>query len=55
MEAVLVDAKMNCANLDLENDELSIHLKQKNDKIKQLQTKISTMEVKLAKAEGHIR
>ena len=44
-EALLVEAKLNWANLDMENDELAVSLKLRNDRVKSLQEKLTSMEI----------
>lgn len=53
-EVQLIEAKLQWANLDMENDELSVQVKHKNDKIKVYQTKITSLEIELARARDQI-
>lgn len=53
-EAALIDAKLQWANLDLENDELCVSLRKKNEQIKMFQNKITKLEIQLVKARDEI-
>jgi hypothetical protein len=53
-EAVLVESKLQSANLDMENDELSVIIRRKNDQIKSLQNRITSLEIDLVRARGEL-
>ena len=49
-EGQLIEAKLQWANLDMENDELSVQVRHKNDKLKVYQMRITSLEIELARA-----
>jgi len=53
-EQQLIEAKLAWANLDMENDELTIQAKQRVDMIKMYQMRITSMEIDLARARDQI-
>lgn len=53
-EGQLIEAKLQWANLDMENDELSVQVRHKNDKIKVYQMRITSLEIELARARDQI-
>ena len=46
-----MDAKLAWANLDMENDELVVQLKRKNDIIKKYASRVTTLEIEIVQAK----
>lgn len=53
-ERSLVNAKLAWANLDMENDELVMQLKRKNDMIKVYAQKVTTLEIEIVNAKQQL-
>jgi hypothetical protein len=51
LEANLVDAKFNWANLEMENDELTFKIQRKNEQLKIFSSQVTTLEIELVKAK----
>lgn len=54
IEGQLVEAKLKSANLDLENDQLACKIQHKNEQIKQLGERVTTLEVELLKTKQEL-
>jgi len=51
LENQLVEAKMQWANLDMENDELTLKLQQKNQMLKVFSSQVTKLECELVQAK----
>lgn len=51
LESQLIEAKMQWANLDMENDELSQKLQQKNQMLKVFSSQVTKLECELVQAK----
>ena len=51
-EQQLVESKLQAATLDMEADELSVELTQKNIQLKKIQTKYTKMEIDLVQLQA---
>jgi len=49
IEQQLIEAKLQAATLDMEADELTVQLTQKNEQLKKFSTKFTTMEIELVR------
>ena len=51
LEDQLVEAKMSWATLDMENDELTLKLQQKNHALKMFSSNVTKLELELVKSK----
>eukprot|EP00350_Pseudokeronopsis_sp_OXSARD2_P011852 CAMPEP_0170552146 /NCGR_PEP_ID=MMETSP0211-20121228/10087_1 /TAXON_ID=311385 /ORGANISM="Pseudokeronopsis sp., Strain OXSARD2" /LENGTH=75 /DNA_ID=CAMNT_0010859711 /DNA_START=2509 /DNA_END=2736 /DNA_ORIENTATION=+ len=51
MEKNLVDAKMNWADLDMENEDMAFQMKQKTDQLKIFSSQVTKLEIELVKTK----
>lgn len=54
IEGQLVEAKMQWATLDMENDELAVRLKQKNEQLKIFSSQVTKLEIELVRAKQEL-
>lgn len=51
IESQLIEAKLAWASLDMENDELTIAVKKKNDQLKKFSSKVTQLEIELVNSK----
>ena len=52
IEQQLIEAKLQAATLDMEADQLTVQLSQKNDYLKKFSTRFTTMEIELVRLQA---
>ena len=52
IEKLLIESKLQAATLDMECDELTVSLGQKNEQLKRFSTKFTTMEIELVRLQA---